>query len=155
MEINKMDLLRKIVEYNNEEIQFRLFDSTIQPVPIGSTHLAKRHGFIEQGSLLAGLIGAEAEQDIRVDIREIFKDIWDLIASFTFNGEKVCERKSYGKPMEALDESFFEQGEYDKFVEEELLAQKQGREVIVPQNSERLSASIMKEFIEWRNNGGE
>lgn len=92
---------------------------------------------------------------IQVDIREVFSEIWNSVAYFEFNGKRVCERKAYGKQMLALDEEFFNQGKYEKFVEDSLLASKGSREVVVEDLSRNLPSSIMRDFMNWKANGGE
>ncbi len=150
MIVETKDLLRKILENMDADIEYRLFSDRAE-AGIDTRDLAPLHGYIEKGTLMAGLKG----KSIKVDVREVFAEIWNVVAYFEFNGHRVCERQAFGKPMLALDEEFFKQGEYAKFVEESLLASKGTREMIVEDLSGNLAGSIMKEFMHWKANGGE
>ena len=101
------------------------------------------------------MAGLKENPSIQVDIREVFAEIWNSVAYFEFNGQRVCERKAFGKQMLALDEEFFKQGEYEQFVEESLLASKGTREIIVDDLSGNLPGAIMKDFMNWKAKGVE
>lgn len=151
MIVETKDLLRKIIENTDDKIEYRLFSEKTE-AGISTKELAPLHGYIEKGTLMAGL---KENSSIQVDIREVFSEIWNTVAYFEFNGQRVCERKAYGKQMLALDEDFFKQGEYEKFVEDSLLTTKGTREIIVEDLSGDLPSSIMKDFMNWKANGGE
>lgn len=151
MIVETKDVLRKIVENMEADIGYRLFSEKAE-AGIVPSELAPLHGYLEKGTLMAGL---KENPSIQVDIREVFAEIWNSVAYFEFNGQRVCERKAFGKHMLALDEEFFKQGEYEQFVEESLLASKGTREIIVDDLSGNLPGSIMKDFMNWKAKGGE
>lgn len=151
MIVEPKDLLRKITENMESDIEYRLFSEKAE-AGITPNELAPLNGYLEKGTLMAGL---KENLSIQVDIREVFSEIWNSVAYFEFNGQRVCERKAYGKQMLALDEGFFKQGEYEKFVEESLLASKGTREIVVEDFSGNLPSSIMRDFMNWKANGGE
>lgn len=151
MIVENVDVLRKIKDNIDGEIEYRLFSDKAE-AGIAPTEFAPLHGYLEKGTLMAGL---KENQEIKVDIRTLFAEIWNSFAYFEFEGKRVCERKAYGKPMLAIDETFFEQGGYSKFVEESMLASKGSREIIVDDLSGAMPASIMREFIKWKEEGGE
>lgn len=151
MIVEPKDLLRKITENMESDIEYRLFSEKAE-AGIAPNELAPLHGYLEKGTLMAGL---KENLSIQVDIREVFSEIWNSVAYFEFNSKRVCERKAYGKQMLALDEEFFKQGEYEQFVEESLLASKGTREIIVDDLSGNLPGAIMKDFMNWKAKGGE
>lgn len=151
MIVKTNDLLRKILDNMDEDIEYRLFSERAE-AGIDTKELAPLHGYIEKGTLMAGL---KENPYLRVDIREVFAEIWNVVAYFEFNGRRVCERQAFGEQMFALDEEFFKQGEYATFVEESLLASKGTRKMIVEDLSGNLPSSIMKDFMHWKANGGE
>lgn len=150
MIIEPKDVLRKIYDNIGEDIGYRFF-SPLAEAGIIPEDLADRPGYIEKGTLLAGIKG---NASIQVDVRQVLAETWESIAYFEFNGQRVCERQAFGKPMLALDEEFFKQGDYEAFVEESLLASRGNREVVVDGLSEGMASSIMRDFIKWRENGG-
>lgn len=151
MIVETKDVLRKILENMDADIEYRLFSEKAE-AGLTPSELAPLHGYLEKGTLMAGL---KENLNIQVDIRKVFSEIWNSVAYFEFNGKRVCERKAYGKQMLALDEDFFNQGEYEKFVEDSLLVSKGTREVVVEDLSGNLPSSIMRDFMNWKANGGE
>lgn len=151
MIVETKDVLRKILENMDADIEYRLFSEKAE-AGIAPSELAPLHGYIEKGTLMAGL---KENSSLQVDVREVFAEIWNTVAYFEFNGQRVCEREAFGKQMLALDEDFFKQGEYEKFVEESLLASKGTREIVVEDLSGDLPGSIMKDFMNWKAKGGE
>lgn len=151
MIVETKDVLRKILENMDANIEYRLFSEKAE-AGVAPSELAPLHGYLEKGTLMVGL---KENLSIQVDIREVFSEIWNSVAYFEFNGKRVCERKAYGKQMLALDEEFFNQGKYEKFVEDSLLASKGSREVVVEDLSGNLPSSIMRDFMNWKANGGE
>lgn len=151
MIVETKDVLRKILENMEADIEYRLFSEKAE-AGLAPSELAPLHGYIEKGTLMAGL---KENSSIQVDIRKVFAEIWNSVAYLEFDGQRVCERKAYGKQMLALDEAFFKQGEYEQFVEESLLASKGTREVVVEDLSGNLPSSIMKDFMNWKAKGGE
>ncbi|HBC90615.1 MAG TPA: hypothetical protein DCZ00_04125 [Lactococcus sp.] len=151
MIVNSRDVLRKIHENMNANIEYRLFSENAE-AGLRPSELAPLHGYIEKGTLMASL---KENKAMRVDIRSLFAEIWNSFAYFEFDGQRVCECKAFGKPMLALNENFFKQGAYSEFVEETLLASKGSREVVVEDISEDLAHSMMKEFNAWRQSGEE
>ncbi|GAB7391164.1 hypothetical protein [Lactococcus garvieae] len=151
MIVETKDVLRKILENMEADIEYRFFSEKAE-AGLAPNELAPLHGYLEKGTLMAGL---KENSWLKVDIREVFAEIWNSVAYFEFNGQRVCERKAYGKQMLALDEEFFKQGEYEKFVEESLLASKGTREIVVDDLSGNLPSSIMKDFMNWKAKGGE
>ena len=151
MIVETKDVLRKILENMEADIEYRLFSEKAE-AGIAPNELAPLHGYLEKGTLMAGL---KENSNIQVDVREVFAEIWNSVAYFEFNGTRVCERKAFGKPMLALEEGFFEQGKYEQFVEESLLAAKGSREIVVDDLSGSMPRSIMKDFMNWKSQGGE
>lgn len=151
MIVETKDVLRKILDNMEADIEYRLFSEKAE-AGIAPSELAPLHGYLEKGTLMSGL---KENSSIQVDVREVFAEIWNSVAYFEFNGQRVCARKAFGKQMLALDEEFFKQGEYEQFVEDSFLASKGTREVIVGDLSGSLPGSIIKDFMKWKAQGGE
>lgn len=88
--------------------------------------------------------------DIRISAERIIREEWDNIAYIKMGDEVICERKRYGAHMERMSEEAFEQSLYEQMVENELVAQATGREIIVEDDTEGMAGSIVKGFAQYR-----
>lgn len=80
-------------------------------------------------------------------LSNFLRELWDDIAEMSMNGEVVAHRESYGKPMQAVKSELFEQDAYDKLIEDDILAEKSGRELIAHDLTEAGAAAMMRGFI--------
>lgn len=84
------------------------------------------------------------------EVSNFLRELWDDIVEITMDGEIVARRDSYGKPMMAVKEVLFEQDAYDKLIEDDILAEKSGRELVARDLTESGAAAMMRGFIRSR-----
>lgn len=144
MIITKKEALLLIENNPDEEFHFRFF------YPESITGLSLLDTYIKRGRARI-----KEEPFEKLDARILIREEFDSIAYFMDNkGNKIAEREMQGRPMIALDESYFTQDAFSQRIEDEILAEKTGREVFVSEMSEGEATALMKGFAQHRKNIG-
>lgn len=144
MIVTKKDSLWLIENYQDEDIHFKFF------YPESFTGLSTLDTYIKRGCARI-----KEEPFEKLNARILIREEFDSIAYFMDNkGNKIAEREMQGSPMIALDESYFTQDAFSQRIEDEILAEKTGREVFVSEMSEGEATALMKGFAQHRKNIG-
>lgn len=144
MIITKKEALHLIENNLDEEIHFKFF------YPESITGLSLLDTYIKRGR---ARIKEEPFEKLNAQI--LIREEFDSIAYFMDNkGNKIAERETQGSPMIALEERYFTQDAFSQRIEDEILAEKTGREVFLPEMSESEAGALMSGFAQYRKNVG-
>ena len=145
MIVKKEQIMRIILEQQSQEIKFRFYSaSTIGG--LSKTELATYESIIPKGSTSATY---EHRPDIQFDALALVKSEWQDIAYFSLNGEMICERSAYGEAMISKCDELFAQNAYKQAIEDELKAEKNVREVVVSELTEKGAGGLMSDYATY------
>jgi len=147
MIVNKEQIMRVIIEYQAQEIKFQFYSATTI-AGISNTELATYESIIPNNTLIATYVH---RPDIKFNAIELIQSEWKDIAYFSLNGEVICKRSGYGQPMISRNDELFIQSEYKMSIEEELRAQKTGREIISSDLTEKGAGDLMSDYSAYWN----
>ncbi|ETD05739.1 hypothetical protein N568_0101300 [Lactococcus garvieae TRF1] len=146
MIVEKNEVLRVLNENKAKKFALRFY-SAQATYGKDDNNLVTFETIIPQNSMMATYTHLP---DIKISAERIIREEWDNIAYIKMGDEVICERKRYGAHMERMSEEAFEQSLYEQMVENELVAQATGREIIVEDDTEGMAGSIVKGFAQYR-----
>ena len=142
MQVTKQQCLRVLFEHQEQPRSFRFY-SILAEQGIQSTDLITYESLILAGGMIATY---EHRPDVQEDAIAIINYEWKNIAYVTIEGEIICRREAYGLPMISHNDALFIQNSYAQIVEDELVAQKNGREVRLPDLSESDAGGLLQGY---------
>lgn len=145
MIVKKEQIMRIILEQQSQEIKFRFYSATTIG-GLSKTELATYESIIPKGSTKATY---EHRPDIQFDALALVKSEWQDIAYFSLNGKMICERSAYGEAMISKCDELFTQNAYKQAIEDELKAEKRGREVVVSELTEKGAGGLMSDYATY------
>lgn len=146
MIVEKNEALRVLIENKSKRFALRFYSA--QAVHGGEpVDLVTFETIIPGGTMLATHVH---HPEMKMQVDKIIRNEWDNIAYIKMEDEVICERKRYGAHMERISDEAFKQPLYEQLVENELVAQATGREIIVEDDTEGMAGSIIKGFAQYR-----
>ncbi|MQQ80517.1 hypothetical protein GFV15_06055 [Lactococcus lactis] len=145
MIVNKEQVMRFILEEKSQEIKFRFYSATTIG-GLSKTELATYESIIPKGSTSATY---EHRPDIQFNSLKLVESEWDDIAYFSLNNEMICKRSTFGEPMISRNDELFVQSIYKQAIEDEIKAEKNGREVVVSELTEKGAGSLMSDYAKY------
>lgn len=142
MIITEKEVLHLIENYPEEEIAFKFFyaDSPTGLTPM-ETYIKK------------GFARFKERPFDKLSAHElILNDLKSIAYFMDSTGEKIAERENEDAPMIAIKEHYFKQDAFSQRIEDELLAEKTGREVFLPEMSHEEAGALMKGFAQYYKN---
>lgn len=154
MLVTAREVLRVIHSHRDVDFDFPIYSSETENGQSKTATMANRT-YLPAGSLMARTVDARGKVLVEWEIDKLVVQMWDSLSCFKMAGSVICKRSAYKQPMISKDDSLFLQSPIEQAIEDDLVAQKTGRELVMPDLSEDGAASLMKEFAEWRQAGGE
>lgn len=145
MNINSEQMMRVIFENKAQKIEFQFYSATTI-AGLSTTELTTYKSVIPKDTTVATY---EHRPDIKFDALILVREEWEDIAYFSLDGEVICKRSAYGEPMISRNDELFIQSPYKQAIEDELKAEKNGREVIVSELTEKGAGDLMSDFTTY------
>lgn len=142
MIIKKEQIMRVILEHQPQEIKFRFYSATTIG-GLSKTEMVTYESLIPKDSASATY---EHRPDIEFDALKLVEAEWDDIAYFSLDNEVICKRSAYGESMISQKDELFIQTSYKQAIEDEIIAEKSGREVVVSELTEKGAGNLMSDY---------
>jgi hypothetical protein len=145
MNIEPQDVLTVIQNKPKSKFEFPFYDGATNNMTI-----TQKLPTLEAGSSTTWLMDGDKRMEFtNYLIGKFFNDLWSKVAAVVMDGEMICKREAFGQSMLALNHKIFQQSDYERFVEADLINQRTGREVLVDDLNLSGAGSIMRGFMEW------
>lgn len=145
MIVKKEQIMRVILEQKSQDIKFRFYSATTIG-GLSKIELATYESIIPKDSTLATY---EHRPDIQFNALKLVESEWDDIAYFCLNNEVICKRSAFGEPMISRNDEMLFQSIYKQAIEDEIKAEKNGREVVVSELTEEGAGGLMSDYATY------
>ncbi|WP_251713412.1 hypothetical protein [Lactococcus ileimucosae] len=146
MFVNKNDVLRVLMENKSKKFSIRFYSAEAEHGGDPQA-LVTYETIIPKGSMLATYTHLP---EMKISAEKILQSEWNSIAYVKMEDEVICKRSHYGAQMRRISAEAFKQSLYKQTVENDLLAQARGREIIISDETEELAGSLMQGFRQYR-----
>lgn len=154
MLVTPREILRVIHTHRKATFDFPLYSQKAE-LGIAPTETLSRRTYLPAGTLTARTDDEQGQPVAEIFIDRLVNELWESLSRFEMDNVIICQRTAFGQLMLSENDELFSQSQIEQLIEDDLVASRNGREVIVPDLSEEGATSLMRGFKTWRANGGQ